>query len=763
MRPALTLPTRRATSSRCLFRQYYFELESMHKQMTLALQQQRPTTQHNRLPVLWFLATTRPLTTQALKRKENDDNIKSNDLDKSLPRQFHPRNLNRDLDLDQLFDFLTMAKHRLREKRIYKTLRTALYNVAQYDDPTKAWRIYQAMVQFDVDKYLTENQYGQLLSILKYGHDMVPNMMTVLENMKHNKGASLTNYHISQVLFAMSRQGLVREACDLIRSMTAETARQSTNNTSLLLPNTNHFHSLAVALKNSKPTVSTIETVTELMMHAMKTRRTSLNNSTISLMVTQLTQPHCFAQLERLTLKFLANIDSVVSQTQYRHKRRPFNLFIYTALITGFARQGNLKSAKQLFEEMQKHGIKQTQVTMSAMAEAYGRAGDFDALRTLLAERRVIKNKSLRTLVATSMVVNAIRQKQFEVAEETVEWIEREIKPEDQDGMLRTAMLWLRTKHDMAKAREMFEGFYRQNKQWVNSVMVNHLVGGYGEQGDKEQVLRTYDLHRRCLDSDNTKTTHKDNHRAQHYLTHALFQCRDVPAALSVFGTMRSRHVPDDITLSMVVQGLVQNHEGTLAWRLFKTLQSEGIEPSLHAYTSIIKALGHRDSNLRKSDRHLASIHPDILRKAGIRSQADYFHSSVPVTTEATQLFRRLTGFTQPHVYTYTTLIACFAKHDIMKAVSIFDHMCAAQVEPTVQIYTALLQGCAIFRNADVALTIYNHMRENGVEPNTVTWHYLLKALVRSRADKKVVDSIGELARKSLLDNKENKKSRLTL
>lgn len=761
MRPALTLSTRRAKSSNCLLKQCYFELERNQRSFltcqTTPSKKTAATAISNRpqLPALWFLVTRSSSTHALLKHEESKNQHDAAEMtsttssNHSNKKKFHPRNMNKDTHLDSLLHFLATGS--LTPKEIFKSLRTALYNTTQYDSK-KAWLIYENMVHYRVDKYLKSNHYGYLLCILKYDDKSVPKMLEILENIKKQQQQQLssppiiTSYHISQILFAMSKQGLVKEACDLVKSTSLTAA--NTNNIDLY-PTANHYHSLAIALKNSKDN-TLLQQVTQLMLEGMEQRETTLHNTTLSTMISLLSKQSI--QPVESTLQFLKAMDGVnlKKEKECSNHNHPYNVYIYTSLIAGFARQGDSESAKRLFDEMKKHKITPNQVTFATLMEAYSKAGDFtSAIRLLTDYTR--RHKKISNAMVTSLIVNAIQQNNLTVAENAAKFIaKKKLKVKDMDSMLRTALIWLKTKSDVDQARKDFDTLYKMDKDLVNNIMVNHLVLGYGEKKDKEGVINSYNLH----NSSTTTATIEQQMRSQHYLTNALFHCRDVPAAMGVFVSMRNQGVPDDITLAMVIQGLIMNNEHILAWRLFKTLQADGIEPNLHAYTSILKAIGHRDTDIKK--KHItngsnSSLSPDMVTAAGMEGLGkDYLHSAVPSTTEALNIFRRMTGFQQPNVYTYTTLISCFAKHNITRAISIFDHMCAQGVAPTVETYTAILQGCAIFRNSQLALTIFSHMCERRIEPNAVTWRYLLKSLLRSRVDKLQIEKVAQMAKKSI-------------
>lgn len=729
MRPALavtTTTTRRAKSSNCLLRQCFLELENNTNIRRTFLTSSRLKTpiKPQLLPTLSFLVTR---SYSSRPRKKTETNVY---------RQYQPRNINKFVDPEEMSKYF--IKEKISKWDMFASLRSALYSFTM-NDSAKTWQIYQLMIKHGVDHYLQPNHYGRILSIMKYGKT-VPNMLSILEHMKaHDKIPNA--HHLSQVLFAMSRQGLVRAACDLIRVTTVACDRST--GLDRFYPTANHYDLLVVTLKNNKtkdPAV--LKYVTQLLIKAMDKHNTILENTTISQLLSLLSKRGA-SQL--LTVSFLKSLDKSTKQdaTTTTH---PYNVYIYTTLIAGFARKGDNKGAINLFKEMRKQQVHPNIITSTAIINAHAVAGDFIAAR-LAMNLHVKKYNQLTSTMVTSLLINALRKDNMMEARKAIEYIQN-LDTQHVDSKLRTAILWLKTKQDVDEAQKEFDELQQQNEKLVNSVMANHLITGYGKKGDKRQVYQSYATSAKLAMNAEAQL------RAKHHLAHALFQCRDVPAAIQVFASIKSAEqgLPDDVTLAMVIQGLILNKEGVLAWRMFKTMLDDGIEPNLHAYSSMLKAFGHSDSDLKKKKKHGEMDLEPTMVAAGIRHQnADYSKSPIPVTTEAHNLFRRLTGFQKPNVYTYTTLISCFAKHDITQATSIFDHMCANKsVKPTVETYTALLQGCAIFKKSELALRLFNHMNENRVEPNAVTWRYLLKSLLRSHVDKKSIDKVGDMARKSL-------------
>ncbi|KAI8643538.1 hypothetical protein BD408DRAFT_414726 [Parasitella parasitica] len=727
MRPALAATiTRGAKPSNCLLRNCFLELEhgtSNRRKLLTSTVLDTQLKPQLLLPTLSLLITR---SYSSRPRKKTETNVY---------KQYQPRNINKFVDPEEMSQYF--IKQKISKLDMFASLRSALYSFTMYDTP-KTWQIYQLMIKHGVDKYLQPNHYGRILSIMKYGKT-VPDMLSVLEHMKaHNKIAN--SQHISQILFAMSRQGLVRAACDLIRVTAAAFDRSTSPNR--FCPTANHYDLLVVSLKNNKTKdPSVLKYVTQLLIKAMDKYNTILENTTISQMLSILSKRGA-SQL--LTVSFLKSLDKATKQDDTTN--HPYNVYIYTTLIAGFARKGDAKGAISLLREMERQNVEPNIVTSTVIVNAHAVAGDFEAARRAM-DLHIKKYNQLTSAMVTSLLINALRKDNIAEARKAVEYVQR-MDSKHVDEKLRTANLWLKSKQDVDEAQKEFDELRQQNEKLVNSVMANHLMVGYGKRGDKAQVYQSYAA------STQLATNAEAELRAKHHLSHALFQCRDVPAAMQVFASIRSAEqgVPDDVTIAMVIQGLILNKEGPVAWRLFKTIMDDGVEPNLHAYSSILKALGHSDSDLKKRRKHSEIDLEPFIAAAGIRHQnADYSKSPIPVTTEAHNLFRRLTGFQKPNIYTYTTLISCFAKHDITQATSIFEHMCANKsVQPTVETYTALLQGCAIFRKGELALRFFTHMNENHIEPNAVTWRYLMKSLLRSHADKNSIDKVGDMARKSL-------------
>ncbi|CAO3579485.1 unnamed protein product [Absidia cylindrospora] len=634
-----------------------------------------------------------------------------------------------------------------------------LYNASQYNHET-AWKIYQAMLEHQVIDYMRANHYGHLLNMIKYAPNATPKLLAILKHMKaaQEKGQLVIGgRHYSQIMYGMSRQGDVAAICDVLRTLSPLLL---TNDGSDLVQSS-WYTSLATAAKKRNDAAATVKAA-ELMEQAMR-QGVVMEREACAVMISALSVDMDSTAKFLTTMKETGMMMTLDNDSNSKYTQTPtavaaaesakYNVHVYTSLISGLAQKGDAISARRLWKDMRNNNIRPTTATYAAMIEAYGRVGNFKSAISLMKKYTYGHQGQLNKVMATSVLTNTIRHGKLDVAKSLITtWMDTMgLDMDKMDVEFRSAVLWVKAMDDMGHARNYFESLYTQNPVYVDSMMVNHLVQGFGNVRQKQDVLDSFELHDHVPPSSSTRTHQVWPHA---FLVDALFKCRDVPAALSSLVIMRQYSVPDEITLAMVIRGLVMNDESQLAWALFQTMRSTGIEPNLRAYSSILKASikGAQRGAAKQQQQQQPHIPGDLIEAAfeissnSIRMAVDDNKKLGP--TQAYILFRKMTGFQKPNVYTYTTLIACFAKHNLQRAMDIFGHMRAEGVEPVVETYVALLQGCAIFRHAPLALTLCKHLQEQPhVTPNDKVWHYLLKSLVRARIHKSEIDKIRALIR----------------
>lgn len=639
----------------------------------------------------------------------------------TLDRRFHPRNISSSTDLDALFSYIDLHGNTLTPLLVFRMLRSALYHSTHYNSG-HAWRIYSLIRQRKLDSHMTVNHYGNLLNILKYDKEdhTVQRMMSVLGHMRYNK-VEISSLCYSQVLFAMARHKDPLNAYATVKRMLHDAVPV----------NSSHYTSLALSASQCNDD-KLIRKITDSLIFAARVHAVAIEPDACSVIVSALSRmPSC--KIVDI-LAFMEAVNCVDLPGVQRH-----NVQVYTSLISALGRLGDTDKAKKLYEEMLQRNISPTIETYTALVEMYSRAGNFDeALR--IWRRFKAKNFKTDQTLATAVITNAIRRERYDLVEDLVdECIGRATEGDDK---FRAALMWAKAREDLDEARVLLGDLYAENKDYVNAVMVNHLVIGEGLAGRRDKVYESHAIHKH-IDPDNEPSS-----ISQHHFINALFLCQDVPGALLAFVRMRNRGVPDDITKAMIIRGLVHNDEVELAFRLFRIFQRDSLYMTIRSYTTLLKTYVLRKTSMdtrKRFEKHWPeleqAITPPLDTTTPVRPKMPYL------------LFRELTGFHEPNVYSYTTLIASYAKVNILRALDIFQHMCRKGVSPNIQTYTALLQGCSIFRNGDTAVVLYRHMQEKGLQPNAATWYYLVKAMKRSRMEQKQIDLVIQAAEADVGDS----------
>ncbi|ORZ03148.1 hypothetical protein BCR43DRAFT_482827 [Syncephalastrum racemosum] len=692
------------------------------------------TQQHFNLSVMWFLAARcarRNGTNNAFQRTCRSIHQKHQQRQRStssslassnpavlsgasaprseytLDRRFHPRNISPSTDLDALFNYIDLHGNVLSPLLVFRMLRSALYQSTHYSSG-HAWRIYSLIRQRKLDRHMTVNHYGNLLNILKYSKadHTVQRMLSVLEHMRYNN-VDISSLCYSQVLFAMARHKDPLNAYATIKRMLHDDVPVTSS----------HYTSLALSASQTNDD-RLIRKISDTLAVASRVHAVAIEPDACSVIVSALSRiPGCKIMD---ILAFMEAVNCVDLPGVQRH-----NVQVYTSLISALGRLGNPDKAKKLFEDMLQRNIIPTTETYTALVEVYSRAGNFDeALR--IWRRFKAKNFKTDQALATAVLTNAIRHQRYDLVQQLVnDCIERAGEGDDK---FRAALMWAKAREDLDEARVLLGDLYAENKDYVNAVMVNHLVIGEGLAGRRDKVYESHALHKQ-LDPANEPSP-----MSQHHFINALFLCQDVPGALLAFVRMRNRGVPDDITKAMIIRGLVHNNEVELAFRLFRIFQRDSLYMTIRSYTSLLKTYVLKKTSV-ETRRRFEKHWPELEQAIAPASDMTPVRPKVPYL-----MFRELTGFHEPNVYSYTTLIASYAKVNILRALSIFQHMCRKGVSPNIQTYTVLLQGCSIFRNGDTAVVLYRHMQETGLQPNAATWYYLIKAMKRSRIEQKQVD-----------------------
>ncbi|CAO3658992.1 unnamed protein product [Umbelopsis vinacea] len=673
-------------------------------------------------------------------------------------------------DFEEMLEALRKDGSKLTAVQQFKIMRSALYQIPEQSCQL-SWKLYQDLIDHGLECFMESNNYSRLLNNLKYGRasETVEQMLTVLTRMQKVDPTMPCVYHYSQILFALSRHGQVDKVRDLMLDMHEKHLALSSS----------HYTSLAVACLNADPQAYSIDDILADFIQAVTADRIIPERQACNIIVELLSRS---CDLPR-AIKFLQTMENAAlkagSQTAealiYTHP----DVFTYTSLISGFCRMGDLSAAKRVLIDMNQAQVAPNFVTYAIMVNAclHNRRSK-DALHFI--EQMRYLQSTAKHPVYMALMVKALALDMRKVAEILYNALNIEISGnwDVLDNMQRSAYVLMKVANgDTWEVQRRFRRYIRHQPELLNSVMINHLIRGLGAKGNLRGVNEAFSW---LNSTKNSNTSHLQPTRyTYHHYIQALFNCHQTEKAFDAVADMKARGFGmDALTYAIVIKGLVANKELEMAWKVFEMMKQDRASlvgqgqntgdahdsPFLRAMASIMSGLV--DLDLGKQNDMLNEHTGNTTLLADTFSELKAL-DSLPVTSNTSKgsspksklgiqrafaMFRDLQSskFDQASVYTYTIIIAGFAKYDVQRAMQIYQHMLSDGIQPNDVVYTALIQGFAIARDAKGALEVFEDMRQRDIEPNQFTWHYLLRAMLRSGVDKEYIDQVGNASRNGL-------------
>ncbi|KAH7364936.1 hypothetical protein KP509_18G000100 [Ceratopteris richardii] len=352
------------------------------------------------------------------------------------------------------------------------------------------------------------------------------------------------------------------------------------------------------------------------------------------------------------------------------------NLVAWTALISGYIKQGQGEMALQCSETMQGLGLSPDSVTYSSILKACANLralGKGEKIHDDIARQGLLQN----------------------------------------DVILATALVDMYVKcGEMAKAQQVL------NELSVFDVVIyNAILTGYAKQGQAEQVLECYE--RMCHDGTRPngitfsnilkacailgdigkgEQIHKEIVRLGlpqndlvlgTSLLDMYAKCGALPQARRVLEQLPARDV---VAWSSIIAGYAQKGLGEQALKCFKQMEDEGVSPDAVTYTCILKACGSIGA-IKKGKE----IHDRIESHRMLQDNTILGSALVDMYAKCGDLVRA---------------------QGVLEGLPVQDEVC----------FNALISGCVQQDQGEQAFKWYDVMQAKGLSPNAVTFSSLLKA-----------------------------------
>ncbi|KAG9441981.1 hypothetical protein H6P81_017835 [Aristolochia fimbriata] len=173
-------------------------------------------------------------------------------------------------------------------------------------------------------------------------------------------------------------------------------------------------------------------------------------------------------------------------------------------------------------------------------------------------------------------------------------------------------------------------------------------------------------------------------------MLHGHIKCRDLESAYSVFNEMPERNA---ISWTAMITGYIQSEDPVRALQFFRWMRIDGEIPTVVTLVGVLS--GCADIGALELGQ---SIHGFMCKTSTdsdltlLNSVIDMYSKSGSVET-AEEVFKSMP---QRDVYTWTTIISCFASHgNGSRALEMFSEMLAAGIKPNEITFVAVISACS--------------------------------------------------------------------
>ncbi|KAI5070709.1 hypothetical protein GOP47_0015052 [Adiantum capillus-veneris] len=374
------------------------------------------------------------------------------------------------------------------------------------------------------------------------------------------------------------------------------------------------------------------------------------------------------------------------------------NVVSWSALVAGYAQQGQGQQALECFEQMQREGVIPNAVTYVSILKACAVIGAID------------KGKQIHDEI--------LRQ-----------------------GLLEHSKVLGGALVDMYAKCGAFSQAQSALKKlpYCNAISWNALLTGYVEKGRNQEALESFEQLQRvgilpnavtyvsilkaCGATgaiDKGKQIHDEISR-QGFLEHSVVlggalvdmyaKCGALSQAQSVLESLPYRNV---ISWNALITGYAQKEQGQEALRCFEQMQHEGILPNAITYVCILKAC----AVIRAIDKG-KEIHDEILRQELLEDDIVLGGALVDMYAKCGALMKAqnvLEKLPSRDVVSWNALIVGYAqKGQGQQALECYEQMQREGIPPDAVTYASILKACAVIGAVDKGKQIHDEISRQGL------------------------------------------------
>lgn len=257
----------------------------------------------------------------------------------------------------------------------------------------------------------------------------------------------------------------------------------------------------------------------------------------------------------------------------------------------------------------------------------------------------------------------------------------------------------------------------------------NALIGMYAKCG-------SLDYARALLDEMSDKDEVSYSAIISGYMVHGF-----VEKAMDLFQVMKR---PGLSTWNAVISGLVQNNRHEAVLDLVREMQASGVRPNAVTISSIFSLFSHFSNLKGGKEIHGYAVKNRYDRNIYVATAIIDTYAKTGFLHGAQRVFDRFKGRS---LIIWTAIISAYAAHgDASKAVSLFNEMLNNGIQPDPVTFTAVLSACAHSGLVDKAWDIFNAMSgQYGIQPSVEHYACMVGVLSRARRISEATEFVSEM------------------
>ncbi|THF98925.1 pentatricopeptide repeat-containing protein At4g01030, mitochondrial-like [Camellia sinensis] len=354
------------------------------------------------------------------------------------------------------------------------------------------------------------------------------------------------------------------------------------------------------------------------------------------------------------------------------------NLSSWNMIISCYTTLGNLNDAWKLFHDMESWAMKPDIVTWNSLLSGHFLRGLYLEVLILLQRMQVAGFKPNSSSITS--VLQAISELSFvNLGKEIHSYVIR--NGLDYDVYVGTSLLDMYVKNNnLTYAQAVFNGMKNRNLFAWNS-----LISGYSFKGQFEDAVK-------LLNQMENEGIKPDLVTYNGLVSGYSMWGRNKEALTMIHRIKVSGLIPNVVTWTALISGCAQkgNYKDALEFSI--QMQQEGIKPNSATISSLLRACAGLSSLWNGKEIHCMGIRNSFTEDVFVTTALIDMYSKCGSLNTAQKVFRTIQRKT---LASWNCMIMGFAIYSRGKeAISIFDEMRAAGIQPDAITFTALLSGC---------------------------------------------------------------------